>query len=423
MSRRPSSSSSNSNSFYDLLGVNKDSAQTEIRKAYLKLANKYHPDKNQGNEEAAEMFKQVQKAYEVLSNEQKKSIYDQYGEEGLENGGPGMSGGMADFMSQFFGGGGGASNNRTRAQERKSSDIKYELTVTLEDVYNGKNKKLRIKRTVQCPTCNGKGGTKEGAVKQCLTCNGRGIRMITRQLGPGMITQTQSVCSACSGEGEVIDEKFKCTNCYAKKVVEIAEVVEVNIDKGMTAGQRLTFYGKGEQAPGLPAGDLYIFIKEDKSPSKSIFTRYEENHLICEQSINLSQALTGFEIHIKHMDGRILIIQSNPGEIIKPGDVKRIRGEGMPRFRAPQEKGDLLIKFNIVFPECLNEDVTQKIAQLLPPKPTLMEIEPNSEIEVDHYKIESFNIDEYKSRRQSSRSEAYEEEEEEGGSQRTCMTH
>uniref|UniRef100_A0AAZ3RW53 DnaJ heat shock protein family (Hsp40) member A2a n=1 Tax=Oncorhynchus tshawytscha TaxID=74940 RepID=A0AAZ3RW53_ONCTS len=197
---------------YDILGVSPTATENELKKSYRKLAKEYHPDKNPN---AGDKFKEISFAYEVLTNPEKKELYDRYGEQGLREGGGG-GGGMDDIFSHIFGGGlfgfmGGQGRSRNGGR-RRGEDMVHPLKVSLEDLYNGKTTKLQLSKNVLCGTCNGQGG-KTGAVQKCVACRGRGMRIMIRQLAPGMVQQMQSVCTDCNGEGEVINEKDRCKKC------------------------------------------------------------------------------------------------------------------------------------------------------------------------------------------------------------------
>lgn len=352
---------------YKILELSPDAGEADIKKAYRRLAVKYHPDKNQGDAAAAEKFKEISAAYDVLSDPEKKKIYDTYGEEGLKSHMAGGDFSAADVFSRFFGGdifGGGRQKGRG---PRKAEDTVYKLGVTLKDLYNGRTKKLKIGRNIICSECEGKGATKDGSVQTCKGCKGTGTKVTLRQLGPGMIQQMQQHCPDCQGKGEVIDPKFRCKKCNGDKVVAEKEIVEVSIDKGMKSGQRVTIYGKGEQQPGVQPGDLIVILEEVREPDDK-FTRQGQD-LIYPQQITLSEALTGYEFTITHLDGRTLVVRSQAQEIVKPGDIRVIANEGFPRYKQPFEKGNLFIKFEIVFPS-FNEitKVRKELETLLPPK-------------------------------------------------------
>ncbi|PVU97586.1 hypothetical protein BB559_001977 [Furculomyces boomerangus] len=330
---------------YDYLGVPPTATDAEIKKSYRKLALKYHPDKSKDAKDA-EKFKEISHAYDILSDSQKREVYDRYGEEGLsgEGGmGPGMS--AEDLFSQFFGGsvfGGGS--RRGNQSVRKGRDMAHALKVSLEDLYKGKTTKLQLTKSVICSGCQGRGG-KSGVNTTCHTCSGTGMKITMRQLGP-MVQQIQQQCPACNGEGEIINEKDKCKKCKARKTLNEVKQLEVHIEKGMKDGQKIVFKGEADQSPGIEPGDIIIVIEEKKHDT---FKRRGDN-LITDVKINLVTALAGGNFHVKHLDNRVLNVEILPGEVIKPGEMKTISGEGMPSHRH-HNNGDLLVNFIIEFPQ------------------------------------------------------------------------
>ena len=276
-------------------------------------------DKNAHSPDAAEKFKELSKAYDCLQDPQKRQLYDQYGEEGLEQGGAG--GGMAaeDLFAQFFGGGGGAfggmfGGGGMRDQgPKKARTIHHVHKVSLEDIYRGKVSKLALQKSIICPACEGRGG-KDGAVKTCSGCNGAGMKTMMRQMGP-MIQRFQTVCPDCQGEGEMIREKDRCKRCVGKKTVIERKVLHVHVDKGVKNGEKVNFFGEGDQAPGVLAGDVQFEIEQKPHPR---FQRKDDD-LFYQAEIDLLTALAGGDIHIEHLDDRWLTVGVIPGEVISPG--------------------------------------------------------------------------------------------------------
>jgi DnaJ family protein A protein 2 len=355
--------------FYTILGVEKTASEEEIKRSYKKLAIRYHPDKNPDDREAAEKkFKELAAAYEVLSNPQKREIYDKYGEEGLKEGfgDTDPSSIFEQLFPGFFPGGG----RRRDHGPRRGEDLVHTLPVTLEQLYNGKTSKLKVDKHVLCSTCEGRGTNKkdEPPIK-CKACHGQGVRMVIRQLGPGMITQSQTVCNECEGQGEVIKKENRCKTCKGAKVVEESKVLEVVIEKGMKNGQKISFHGEGDQQPGVLPGDIIIVLQERRDPTCK-FTRQGDD-LIYEQKLTLVEGLTGFKFPITHMDGRILVVSSNPNQVVKPGDLHIIGDEGMPIHKRPFDKGRLIIKYDVIFPnpEELNKDKVNLLKKALPVAP------------------------------------------------------
>lgn len=274
-------------------------------------------DKNAHNPAAEEKFKEVSHAYEILSDSQKRQVYDQYGEAGLEGG---AGGGMAaeDLFAQFFGGGsfgGGLGGMFSGMQNRgppKARTIHHTHKVSLEDIYRGKISKLALQRSIICPKCEGRGG-KEGAVRRCPGCDGHGMKTMMRQMGP-MIQRFQTACPDCNGEGEIIKEKDRCKQCNGKKTIVDRKVLHVHVDRGVKSGTRVEFRGEGDQAPGIQAGDVVFEIEQKPHPR---FTRKDDD-LLFHADIELVTALAGGTIYVEHLDERWLSVEILPGEAISP---------------------------------------------------------------------------------------------------------
>ncbi|XP_057978800.1 dnaJ protein homolog 2-like [Malania oleifera] len=400
---------SDNTKYYDTLGVSKNANQEELKKAYRKAAIKNHPDKGGDPEK----FKELAQAYEVLSDPEKREIYDQYGEDALKEG---MGGGSAShdpfgIFESFFGGGvfGGGGSSRGKRQ-KQGDDVVHSLKVSLEDLYNGTSKKLSLSRNVLCPKCKGK-GSKSGASGRCYGCHGTGMKISTRQIGPGMIQQMQHVCPECRGSGEVISERDRCPQCKGNKVTQEKKVLEVHVDKGMQHGQKVVFEGQADEAPDTITGDI-VFVLQLKDHPK--FKRKFDD-LYIEHSLSLTEALCGFQFALTHLDGRQLLIKSNPGEIIKPGQYKAINDEGMPHHQRPFMKGRLFIHFNVDFPDSgvLSPDQCQVLEKVLPPRTskhlTDMELD-----ECEETTLHDVNFEEEMRRKQQQQhqQEAYEEDDE-----------
>ncbi|KAJ9109542.1 hypothetical protein QFC20_003286 [Naganishia adeliensis] len=359
----------------DLLGVNASASASEIKKAFRMKALKEHPDKGGDKEK----YQALQNAYEVLADEDKRKVYDSYGKAGLEGGAGGMGGmDQSDLFSQLFGGGGGGffgGGGGGRPQgPRRGKDLVHRISVSLEDLYKGKVQKLALSKSVLCKGCDGLGG-KKGAVKQCQACHGQGVRVTLRQLGP-MVQQIQQPCGDCDGTGEIIDPKNRCKQCNGKKTQQERKVLEVHIDKGMKSGQQIKFPGESDQSPGVEPGDV-IFVVEEKDHPR--FQRKGDD-LFCEAEIDLLTALAGGEFAIEHLDDRTLKVQITAGEIIKPGVLKVIQGQGMPSHRH-HNNGNLYIKLNVKFPDTLSTEQMAALEKALPPRKPLEKINPKHEVE------------------------------------------
>lgn len=399
----PPREKADTNKLYEVLGVAKDATGDQVKKAFRRQAMEHHPDKGGDSEK----FKEIQKAYEILGDSEKRQIYDQYGEEAASNGGPGPSS-SSDIFSELFGGGGA----RNRGP-RKGEDTVFPLKVDLDSLYKGDTKKLKLTKRVICKTCDGRGG-KSDSVQTCSGCKGRGVKVVIRQLGPGMIQQMQTTCPDCKGEGQVMNEKDKCKACKAEKTLPEEKILEVVIEKGMKHGDKVKFKGEGDQVPGIEPGDV-ICVLQQKEHS---FFRREGPHLFMKKSISLLEALTGFKFAITHLDGRVLVVNSEKGAVYKPGDIKAIDNEGMPYPKQPFKRGLLFIELDVEFPKSnsLQENERKLLAKILPAPTTppmdtdqLHDAEVVSLVDVD-MKLEQEKLKEQE--RENRSSQAYDEDHE-----------
>ncbi|KAL4640252.1 dnaJsubfamily A member 1-like [Arapaima gigas] len=322
--------------FSSVLGIIFGRDNDELKKAYRKLALKYHPDKNPTE---GEKFKQISQAYEVLSDAQKREVYDRGGEKAIKEGGTTGGAGFhspMDIFDMFFGGGGRMHRERKgkenvgicKYRDENASRRLVELTV----VFN------------KCPV-NRRGG-RRGAMETCPLCRGSGMQVRLRQIGPGMVQQISTICGGCQGQGQRISHRDRCKACGARKIVRQKKMLEVHIDKGMKDGQKIVFHGEGDQEPGLEPGDVVIVLDQKAHP---VFTRQGEN-LFMTMDLQLVEALCGFQRPVHTMDNRTLLITSHPGDLIRPGEKKCVLNEGMPLYRRPFEKGSLIVLFSVVFP-------------------------------------------------------------------------
>jgi DnaJ family protein A protein 2 len=278
----------------------------------------------------------------------------------------------SDLFSQFFGGGmfGGGMGGQRRGPQgpQKGQDVMHALKVGLEELYNSTSKKIRVTRTRNCADCKGTGSTKKDAVEECSGCRGQGRRIEMRQISPGFVTQQVMTCPQCQGQGKTVDPKFKCGSCKGKRVVTDVTTLEIHVDKGMRDRQKIVFEGEADEKPDQLPGDI-VFVLQQKP--HDVFERDGDN-LFMKKKINLLEALTGVEFKLLHLDGRVLHIKSGKGQTIKPNQVLEIANEGMPRYRHPFEKGSLLVKFEIEFPETLPVNLVEQLATILPAKPKVV---------------------------------------------------
>jgi len=280
----------------------------------------------------------------------------------------------------------------------------HALSVTLEDLYNSKSVKMSVTRNIICSQCTGSGSKRAGAVSTCSGCNGRGIKLIVRQIGPGMIQQMQTACPDCQGSGEKIKDEDRCPECKGKKVIKDKKILEVHVDKGMKHNQKIVFSGESDQAPGVEPGDIVFVLQQREHET---FKRQDKD-LVIEHSVPLIEALTGTKFIVKHLDCRTLVVTTTPGDVIKPGDIRSIEGEGMPQYKRPFEKGNLLVKFDIVFPEP-NKFTTQQmqlLERILPPRNTV----PPVTGEFEEVTLGEVHNEPSGQNKKVSRGEAYEED-------------
>lgn len=357
--------------YYEVLGVEKNANADEIKKAYRKAAIKYHPDKNPGDKEAEEKFKEAAEAYDVLSNEEKRARYDRFGHAGMSGaGGAGGFGGgfgggfsMEDIFSQFgdiFGGhfGGGFGGSRGGHSVNRGSDIRVKVRLSLTDIANGTTKKLKVNKYVACDKCGGSGAKDASSHATCSTCGGSGYVMQVQNTFFGRM-QTQSVCPTCGGEGKIITDK--CNKCSGEGIVKDSEIIEINIPAGVGEGMALTVSGKGNAARrGGVNGDLIVVIEEERNP---LLVR-DGNDLIHNLNITVVTAILGGEVEVPTIDGKAKI---KIAAGTHAGKVLRLRGKGLPDVNG-YGRGDILIVVDITIPTSLNSE-ERKIVEQLADKP------------------------------------------------------
>eukprot|EP00331_Platyophrya_macrostoma_P027292 CAMPEP_0176433282 /NCGR_PEP_ID=MMETSP0127-20121128/15917_1 /TAXON_ID=938130 /ORGANISM="Platyophrya macrostoma, Strain WH" /LENGTH=427 /DNA_ID=CAMNT_0017815655 /DNA_START=56 /DNA_END=1339 /DNA_ORIENTATION=+ len=335
---------------YDILGVPQEASSSDVKKAYFKLAKEHHPDK--GGDEAK--FKEIQAAYEVLSNPEKKEIYDKYGLDGLTNGGGGMDP-FADLLGGMFGGRGGGG----RPQQKKVKPVVKEVKVTLEDVYSGKMMNIPHQKKKVCEECDGKGGKN---AKKCSKCKGHGMIEKIVQLGPGFLSSSRAPCPDCGGEGITYAKEDKCKVCKGNCILDEKKTLELVVEPGIPDGHTVQFHGDGNELPGAIAGDLYIKLSIENHET---FERKGAD-LFLKKTISLYEALTGVTFQVDHLDGSKINITSAPGEVISPGSKKQILKKGMPFFKDAMEHGNLYIEFDVEFPKKGQLKNLDALKQILP---------------------------------------------------------
>lgn len=359
----------NKRDYYEVLGVSKDASEDEIKKAYRKIAIKYHPDRNPGDKEAEEKFKEAAEAYDVLHDAQKRQQYDQFGFD-APGGFGGFSSGdfsMDDIFQMFgsvfggggFGGFGGFGGGRGGSSQRvyRGGDLRLKVKLSLQEVASGVTKKFRVKKDVTCPHCHGSGAEAGSSADTCPTCHGSGYTVQTKQTLFGVM-QTHGVCPTCHGEGKVI--KNKCKECGGDGVVKGEEVVEIKIPAGVADGMVLTVQGKGNAGAhnGVP-GDIQVFISEE---SNDTFVR-QDNDLIYNLLLDFPTAALGGEVKIPTIDGKSLKINLEPG--IQPGTTKRLRGKGLPAVQGyGSGTGDIIVNISIYVPKTLSRDEKEALEKM-----------------------------------------------------------
>jgi molecular chaperone DnaJ len=354
--------------YYDILGVSKGASADEIKKAYRKLAIKYHPDKNPDDKASEDKFKEAAEAYEVLSNPEKRQRYDQFGHAGAQGGfGGGYGGGgmnMEDIFSQFgdvFGGGspfdsffGGGGQSRGGRRVQRGSNLRIKVKLTLEEIANGVEKKVKVNKQVVCNTCDGTGAKDKSSFSTCKTCGGSGaVRRVTNTILGQM--QTTSTCPTCNGEGSTISSK--CTTCHGDGVTRGEETISINIPAGVSEGMQLSMSGKGNAAPrgGVP-GDLIILIEE--VPHETL--KREGINIIYDLHVSFVDAALGTSVEIPTIDGKARI-KLEPGT--QGGKILRLKGKGIPEVNS-YHKGDQLIQVNIWTPKSINNEERELLEKL-----------------------------------------------------------
>ncbi len=351
--------------YYDVLGVGKSADATEIKKAYRKLAMKYHPDKNQGDKEAEEKFKEINEAYEVLSDETKRRNYDQFGHEGVNGQGFGGAGGFGgqgyggfedifgDIFGDMFGGGfGGGGRPRRRGPER-GQDIKQRISISFEEAAFGKKVQVKINRSEECDECHGSGAKQGTSKKTCPTCHGSGQVQSVQRTPFGNIASTRT-CSTCNGEGEVIESP--CNKCHGKGSVRKTKTIEVDVPAGIDDGQMIKLAGQGELGTrGGPRGDLYI---EVNVANHQLFTR-DGYDVYLEMPITFAQATLGDNIQVPTLDGKV---EYEIPEGTQTGTVFRLKGKGIPKLRS-NVRGDQYVKVTVEIPKKLNDKQKELVRQ------------------------------------------------------------
>lgn len=352
--------------YYEILGVEKNASAAEIKKAYRKVAIKFHPDKNPDDKEAEEKFKEAAEAYEILSDEQKKARYDQYGHQGVDGGFGGGHGGMNmdDIFSQFgdiFGGGGGGGfgsffggGGGGGQRIRKGTNLRIKLKLTLQEVAEGVEKKIKVKRNISCTSCNGTGAKNGSSYTNCGTCNGSGrVRKVVNTMLGQMVSE--NTCPTCRGEGKIIQEK--CTSCYGEGVVTEDDVISINVPAGVAEGMQLSMTGKGNMPPGggIP-GDLLIVIEEEPN---DVLQR-DGNNIVYDLFLSFPDVALGTNVEVPTISGKVKI-KIDAGT--QSGKILRLRGKGIKDVNG-YNVGDQLVHINVWTPKQITSQEKELLEQL-----------------------------------------------------------
>lgn len=355
--------------YYDILEVSKNASDDEIKKAYRQQAMKFHPDRNPGDKASEEKFKEAAEAYEVLSNKDKRSRYDQFGHAGVGSGNGGFGGGMSvdDIFSNFgdifsgfgFGGFGNSGGGRGGGKRvSKGTNLRVKVKLSLNEIVAGVEKKIKVKKLVECKTCTGSGAASNSDFTTCTTCNGKGVvtRISNTFLGQ---MQTSSTCPACNGEGRTI--KNKCSKCYGEGVVNEEDVISIKIPAGVADGMQLVVSGRGNAARrGGVNGDLLVVIEEEEHPD---LVR-DENDLLYHLFLSIPEAVMGTTVEIPTLEGKVKV-KIDAGT--QPGKMLRLRGKGLPEVNG-YGRGDLLARVTVWIPQHISKD-EKKIFEKLDTSP------------------------------------------------------
>lgn len=349
--------------YYDILGVSKDANEAEVKKAYRQMAKKYHPDLNPDNKEAEQNFKEVNEAYEVLGNAEKRARYDRFGHAGVNGQGSGGFSGdfggfgdigdvFGDFFGDIFGGFGG--RGQTRRGPQKGSDLRYNLSITLEEAVFGAEKEISFKKTDNCSVCNGSGATPGTSKKKCGACNGTGSIHTTQNTPFGSFASSKP-CPTCRGEGEIIETP--CSKCHGTGKERVERKIKIKVPKGVDTNSMIPIRGEGEPGTlGGPNGDLYVVIhvKEHK------YFKREGTSIYLDYPIDFIQASLGAELEVPTIEGKVLL---KIPEGTQTGTVFRIKDKGVPSLRNSQ-RGDQYVRVQVEIPKKLTDKQKQLMKQL-----------------------------------------------------------
>ncbi len=346
--------------YYEIFGIRREASESEIKKAYRKLAMQYHPDRNPGDKEAEEKFKEAAEAYEILNNPEKRQLYDQYGHRGVDSSfGGGVDFDISDALRTFMEGFGGfgdffGGRRSSGRQQRVGSDLQLRLALTLEEIAKGVEKNIRIKRLGTCNKCGGTGSESSNGVTTCHMCHGSGeVRQVSRSVFGQFVNV--STCPTCHGEGQIVSQP--CSVCRGEGRVRKDEEIKVRIPAGVSTGNYLSRRGEGNKGPrNGPAGDLIILIEEKEHP---LFERHGDD-VLYELPVGYSQLVMGSEIEVPTLNGKVKL--KIPGRT-QAGKIFRLKGKGIPELNG-FGRGDLLVQVFLYTPDKLNSEEKKLIEKL-----------------------------------------------------------
>ncbi|KAF4901264.1 DnaJ-related protein SCJ1 [Colletotrichum fructicola] len=360
--------------YYKVLGINKSASDREIKSAYRKLSKKYHPDKNPGDDTAKDKFVEVSEAYEALIDPETRKIYDQYGHEGLKQQQQGGGGfhrhDPFDVFSRFFGGGGHFGGHG----QRRGQDVNVRIGIALRDFYNGINTEFQWDKQHICEDCDGTGSA-DGTVDTCGVCGGRGVRIVKHQLAPGMYQQVQMQCDACGGRGQSI--KHKCHTCGGARVVRKPTTVQLTVARGAGRDSQIVYENEADASPDYVAGNLVVTLAEKEpelgtdNPDKvdGTFFRRKGDDLYWTEVLSLREAWMGdWSRNLTHLDGHVVKLGRERGQVVQPGHVETVQGEGMPKFHEDgdsvyhkTEFGNLFVDYVVVLPDQMESGMEKEM--------------------------------------------------------------
>ncbi|MEA4846568.1 MAG: molecular chaperone DnaJ [Clostridiaceae bacterium] len=348
--------------YYEVLGIDRNTSDADIKKAYRKLAKQYHPDVNPGDKTAEAKFKEVNEAYEILSDAQKRARYDQYGHAGVDPNGFGSAGagfgdfdfgGIGDIFESFFGGGGFGRSSRSRSGPQKGADLKYSVEISFEEAAFGVEREITINRHEACSACGGSGAKAGTSPTTCKQCNGTGQVQYKQSTPFGQFVNVKT-CEVCRGEGKIITNP--CTSCNGKGKIRKSKKIMLNIPAGIDDGQTMSLRGEGDPgSKGGPAGDLFVTVNVK---AHSIYKR-QGNDVVCEIPITFAQAALGAELEVPTLDGKV---KYSLPEGTQTGSIFRLKGKGIPYLRG-NGRGDQYVKVEIDVPKKLNEKQKELLRQ------------------------------------------------------------